>query len=370
MNPIIRISVSLFLVTFLFTITSCVDDPSVDGNENEAFDRKAMLEFWSDEMIGPSYENYLAEVNQLVDAKNNFIADPDLASYEALTNQWFESYKSWQQVSFIEIGKAEELGLRNFTNIYPTDENKILAFIETGEYDLDMPSNSDCQGFPALDFLLFGLGEGDSDWEILSEEKYTNYLNDIVERLALHAEIVVDHWTTDFNKTFVANAGSSATASVDKLINDYVFYFEKFLRAGKIGIPAGVFSGSTLAHNVEARNAKIYSKAFFFEALNTCKKFYSGQSFDESKTGPGLSEYILTVNPSSSNPLDESIMDAFDQIEEKAALLEDDFALQIESDNMRMLETYDEIQKLLVLFKVDMMQALNIHIDYVDADGD
>ena len=35
-----------------------------------------------------------------------------------------------------------------------------------------------------------------------------------------------------------------------------------------------------------------------------------------------------------------------------------------------MLQTYDELQKNVVNMKVDMLQALNIRVDYVDADGD
>ena len=35
-----------------------------------------------------------------------------------------------------------------------------------------------------------------------------------------------------------------------------------------------------------------------------------------------------------------------------------------------MLETYDELQKAVVLLKVDMLQVLNIKVDFVDADGD
>ena len=35
-----------------------------------------------------------------------------------------------------------------------------------------------------------------------------------------------------------------------------------------------------------------------------------------------------------------------------------------------MLITYDIIQVAVVLLKVDMLQALNINVDYIDADGD
>ena len=43
---------------------------------------------------------------------------------------------------------------------------------------------------------------------------------------------------------------------------------------------------------------------------------------------------------------------------------------QIESDLIKVLKTYDEIQTAVVLLKVDMLQALNIAVDYADADGD
>ena len=35
-----------------------------------------------------------------------------------------------------------------------------------------------------------------------------------------------------------------------------------------------------------------------------------------------------------------------------------------------MTKSYDELQKAVVLLKVDMLQAFSINIDYVDADGD
>ena len=35
-----------------------------------------------------------------------------------------------------------------------------------------------------------------------------------------------------------------------------------------------------------------------------------------------------------------------------------------------MTRAYDELQKAVVLLKVDMLQAFSVNIDYVDADGD
>ena len=43
---------------------------------------------------------------------------------------------------------------------------------------------------------------------------------------------------------------------------------------------------------------------------------------------------------------------------------------QIQSNNNKFLQTYDAIQEVVVLLKVDMLQLLSINVDYVDADGD
>jgi hypothetical protein len=50
--------------------------------------------------------------------------------------------------------------------------------------------------------------------------------------------------------------------------------------------------------------------------------------------------------------------------------LDANFYNQIGGDNTQMTLAYDELQKVVVLIKVDMLQAFNISVDYVDADGD
>ena len=63
------------------------------------------------------------------------------------------------------------------------------------------------------------------------------------------------------------------------------------------------------------------------------------------------------------NPLDN-------YAKSKVEALDESFANQITADKVKFLETYDAIQKVVVLLKVDMLQALNINVDYTDADGD
>ena len=64
------------------------------------------------------------------------------------------------------------------------------------------------------------------------------------------------------------------------------------------------------------------------------------------------------------------INDQFDNARNTASVLPESLADQIDQDNTLLLNTYDELQKNVVLMKVDMLQSLNIRVDYVDADGD
>ena len=55
---------------------------------------------------------------------------------------------------------------------------------------------------------------------------------------------------------------------------------------------------------------------------------------------------------------------------QKLSDLDENFVNQIGSDNLKFLITYDAIQEVVVLLKVDMLQLLSINVDYIDADGD
>ena len=47
---------------------------------------------------------------------------------------------------------------------------------------------------------------------------------------------IVADWQNEKNN-FINSSGNSATSSLNKLTNDFVYYYEKGFRANKIGIP-------------------------------------------------------------------------------------------------------------------------------------
>ncbi len=368
----LRYLTSIIALSILISFSSCSDEGEGPSPLADDFDRKGMLEFWADQIIIPSYEEYRRSLELLLEAGNTFYNNPAINELVDLRNKYLEAYASWQKVSMFEIGKAEEIGFRNYTNIYPIDASLIQENIQNGTYNLELPSNFDAQGFPALDYLLYGLADTDQEIiDVLKDNEYKTYLIELILRLNTLTDIVFTDWENSYRDNFISNNGSSATASVDKMVNDLIFYYERFLRAGKIGIPAGVFSGSLISQSVEAPYSSQFSKILCLEGLETVERFFKGESHDSSVNGPSLMDYTDYITDINNTPnISSRIVSQWDVARTKINALDDSFKNQVELDNSKMLEAYDELQKAVILLKVDMLQALSIQVDFVDADGD
>ena len=181
------IILTLCLLPIILIFTACGggdDDGEKSGPGEVAFDREAMLQDWADLIIIPGYEAYVASLNDLVAANETFSTDLNETNLENLRTTYIAAYTVWQRVAMFEIGAAEELQLGSFTNIYPTNQETILEHVNFGEYNLEAPSTIDAQGFPALDYMLFGLGSTlDENLAQLSESNNLDYLEDLINRL-------------------------------------------------------------------------------------------------------------------------------------------------------------------------------------------
>lgn len=376
MKKIIGILCVLALVWACSNDSETDDGVIVDPVDEVSFERSAMLINWADNIIIPSYEAFTGDLETLLNSFETFKAEVNESNLIALRASWLNAYKTWQHVEMFEIGPAESVGFQLNMNIYPTDNEKIDGFIVDGSYDLSLSSNRSAKGFPALDYLLNGLGENDA--EILAfynsdnKEAYLKYTEDVLLDMQALTETVVSDWTNGYRDTFVANDGSSSTASVDRMVNDYIFYYEKYLRAGKMGIPLGVFSGSTLPRNVEAYFDGSISNDLFLEGLAAVQDFFNGKHYNSSTQGESLASYLDALN-TVKNEEDLSTL-INDQMNTAKSMVVDlsAFRAEIEDNNppTNMLLAYDEVQKAVPMLKVDMVSAMSISIDFVDADGD
>ena len=367
----------LFFFLLLTSVFACGgDEGDQPKTPEDNFDRQAMLSHWADNIIIPAYTFFAQKTSDLKSAGEDFANDPSAANYDVLVTKWELAYGEFQAVFMFEIGKAEELRFTNNLNIYPTDVVGLTDNVLNGGYNLELPSQIAMQGFPALDYLLFGVAEGtDAVLDFYENDtnaaKYLEYLNVLTTRIDNLTQAVLTDWNDGFRNDFVENSGNSALASVDKLTNDFIFYYEKHLRAGKIGIPAGVFSGDPLSENVEAFYRKDLSRILFNRALDAVQNFFNGVPYDGGTEGESMKTYIQYLDVmKNGKSLADVINNQFREARSAAHELSENLAQQVETDNMKMLATYDQLQLNVVHIKVDMLQAFNINVDYVDADGD
>lgn len=370
---------SLLLIVLCGALCNCSTDEGQNNTVADRFDRKLLLANLADNIILPSYLHFQEKLWKLQQATDNFSKQTHSNNFQAVRAAWEDAYLAWQAVSMFEIGKAESLSYRNFMNVYPVDVEGIKNNIRKQTEDLNQITQQAKQGFAALDYLLFGLDENASKsisyyTTNVEAAQYKSYLQKLVLRMVSLTDQVVADWKGDFKADFISNSGSSATSSFDKIINDYIFHYEKHFRAGKIGISAGVFSNSILPTKTEAfYNGKL-SKKLFLENLNAIEVFFKGKHFGKTdQQGQSLATYLDYLKAEKQNTnlkLSSAIQLQFDRIREKANALDPNFSSQIQTNNKKMLETYDEIQKNVISFKADMVSAFGILIDFVDADGD
>ena len=355
------------------TNTSSTDTSSNQNTSTQAtYDRSSFLINVADNILIPSLNQFKTDLTGLQEASNQFTDETSDSNLKFLREKWITSYKSWQHIEMYNIGRAEEIYFNSKMNIYPVNIDRLENNVSTGNYDLDNANNFSSQGFPALDYLLYGVGTSDSEIvdKFNSGSGYKAYLKDIILKMVNNTNEVIDSWAS-YRDVFVNSTENTATSSINKLTNDFIYYYEKGFRANKIGIPAGVFSNDVLPDRVEAYYSKIYSKDLALEAMTAIDNFFQGKHFNSDETGDSLKTYLdfLDVIKNESN-LSTLITEKFSSAKTSIESLDDNFALQLEQDYVKVLGTYDAIQVGVVLLKVDMLQALSINVDYTDADGD
>ena len=361
------------------TVVACSssDDSGSDSTGGSNFDRTALLTNWADNIIIPSFTNYQLKIQALNASITAFNTTTTEANLVNVRTSWLEAYKAYQYVAIYNFGKSEEINLKESANTYPSNTVGIQSNITAGNYNLSLISQFDKQGFPALDYMINGLGTTDAAIVTFyttntNAAKYKKYLTDITARLQSSADAVVTDWNSSYRAAYIANNGVSVTSSVNITTNNFVKNLEKDVRSGKIGIPAGVFSGGTLfPDKVEAFYKNDISRDLLNTAVQASKDFFNGKKFNGTSTGAGFQSYLDYVNATrSGQKLSTIINTQYDAILTSNATLSTSFSKQITTDNTKMITAYDVLQQNVIYTKLDMMQALDITIDYVDGDGD
>tara|TARA_B100000963_G_scaffold85267_1_gene72909 strand:- start:988 stop:2115 length:1128 start_codon:yes stop_codon:yes gene_type:complete len=373
-----EIKYTLIALFSIFLIIACSGDTDDDADQIPEFDRSTILNNYVSNIIIPRYGDFKVALDGLKIAVDDFTQTPNTGNLQKLHDDWLESYKKWQHIEMFNIGKAEELMYLQKMNAYPADNSRIEANVSSEKTDINSPNDFTSQGFPAIDYLIHGVA---TDFESVSnvysnDSKYGNYLKVLVDVMVKNTNDIIQDWSST-KDSFIQSSGNSNTSSLNMITNDFVYYFEKGLRANKIGIPAGRYSGGdALPTKVEAyyssKNAfQDVSKILAMEAVTASENFFTGKSLTGAM-GASLKTYLDYIHASDVNKenLSPMIINNFQEAKQAVNQLDGNFITQINNDQLKMMNAFNKLQAIVVNLKTNMLSLLSIQVDYTDADGD
>ncbi len=378
-----KLIVLLFVLLLVVVACSKKDGPSPAPEtpmDQKALDRKAMLTNIADNIVIPAYGTFKIKLDAMLAKSTAFTTTPTTITLTEFRTSWVDAYTEWQKVELFDFGPGQVQAIRSYFNIYPASESGIAANIASGaSANLDVSAAFPTQGFPALDYLLNGVGTTDqaivayytTDADAAKRKDYikliTNKMNTVFTK-------VNTDWKSAYRTEFISKTGIDASSSTSILVNSYVLNFERFIRSGKFGIPSGaMLNGVAAAEKVEAFYKKDISLILAKTAAQATIDFFNGKSAATGIEGPSLKSYLngLTAKDGSTGTLLTGALDAqFQVINQKLDLLSPNLYNQVKTDNQAMINVYKEMQKAVRLLKVDMTSAMSITISYTDNDGD
>jgi predicted lipoprotein len=368
-----RTLVTRFIGLMILAVVASCDKES---NPSASFDRGPLLENLGENIIVPAYDTLARRTDRLLHVIEDFNESPDMEGLNKVREQWIASYIAFQHCGFYNFGPADEFLFNTSVNSFPTSKTKVNNNISSGTYDLSIVSNNDAKGFSAMDYLLYGLGPDDDSYLLFytTEEDATNrkqYLLDVAEDIQLRSKQVFEEWSAageNYIGTFVSRTGTDVGSSTGMLLNAAIQYLERDLRDNKIGIPLGIRSLNVpIPNNCEALNAQ-ESILLATESTRALQNLYLGKAQTD---GVGFDDYLKAINARyNGGLLDDAIQPQLQLTLTKVEAIPEPYSETVVSNPTPAMAAYQELQKLVILFKTDMTSSLGILITYQDNDGD
>ena len=225
------------------------------------------------------------------------------------------------------MGPSETNALRAALNIYPTDTEKIEALILDRNWNLSAIANNDAVGLPAIDYLINNSSL--TDQEVMTTfsgnaDRFA-FLNDLITRIASITTASTEEWE---NGNFLNNYKSESSNGTDVgsalglTINAIDLHLQRYLRDGKVAIPAGVRSaGVPRPQAVEALHGG-YSR----DLLESAIQAYIDLIDSDGNSTTSIEDYLDAIDQS---PIADDILQALERSLTLVRSLEQNFVTQI-----------------------------------------
>ena len=293
---------SITVLTALYTFSAC--QSSTNNPCATDFDQLSLLSNTGNNIILPTYQKFAQETSDLDLAVVDFSNNPSIGNLTLLRNKFQATWATWQSASIFEFGPAETEELRAYMNNFPVFVTRLNDAITSGNYDLKTETYSYTRGFPALDYLLYGIASSDNDlidlYTIASDaNNRKQYLRDLSTLINQKANAVYDAWKVDganYLNTFTSTEGVANGKPLSDLINQLNQSYELF-KNNKLGTPISAKTGYVpiLPANVEAYYSR-QSLPLALASIRANKAVFLG--LHNGTDGVGLDDYLMSTNVS------------------------------------------------------------------------
>jgi hypothetical protein len=325
-------------------------------------------------IILPAYANLNVSVNSLDSAIVDFNGGPTADKLGAVQNLFKKAYLNWEAASAYDgfgpafSGQPVLSGL----NLFPTNTVTIEGNISAGNNNVNAFVNAAAKGFPALDYLLFGAGNGTPAG--FSDANRKAYLAAVSADIKSEVNAAVKGWSSsggNYIASFLSGTGNSVSSSLGLLINSMDQDFE-ITKNDRLGIPLGKQppgqSLPILPKELEGYYSGI-SAQLCVAQLKAVQNLYLG--IGTAGDGAGLEDYVVKTNAKyGSGLLNDTIKAQFASAVSGMSAIVDPMSASIQANPAAANAVYVTTQQLVVLLKTDMPSALGVLITYGDNDGD
>jgi len=312
-------------------------------------------------VIIPTMIAYQRTMVDFTIAVENFESSLEESSLQVLRDTYKESYLAYQAVAVHNYYATPNLNLINTTNLYPIDTELLVSFINSKFYNFTTSAQERANGFPALDYLLYGTDDALIFFQ--EDPKHLAFLKALINDMKLKADALVDRWSGNLKTNFVENGGTQLGSSISVQLNESLVYYEDHIRENKVGIPIGRLgpNDSPIVPDATKIEAYYQSKAvgndqftlaLLKAAVEEMEDLYLGETV-EGVNGKGYDDLLLARDQAS---VDEDIKAQYQKIYNLI-----DKRTSITGDE----ELYSAIQEIVTLYKSDLFPVLNVQ----DADG-
>ena len=335
-------------------------DPSIDLTQQ----RKDIAAQIADHYILPAYEELHQSLDDLSASFAIFEEDQSEQNLGTLRDLLKVTWLSWQKASLFQIGPAESNAIRVVLNVYPTDVDKIESNIVDQGYTLGTIENRDAVGFPALDYLL------NHDLAVPPYDENTlQYIEDVIDHAASTVSLVKDDFENgSYLDNFVSDqaSGTDVGSALGQMVNSIDNHFQRYVRDGKLAIPAGIRSAGIPRPTTTEAYYGGYSLELLSRALESYQSLFEGTGYDGVQ-GPGILDYLRSIDQADlATDISTQIQRCIDDMDK----LTDPLSTHVEQSTESAEMVFLTLQEFVTLVKSDMASVMGITITNQDNDGD